>query len=393
MVSIRRIACLVCLSLSSSLFITEIGFAQDSPANPLETEIDRSDPVIPLGYQRRELSTFEINRIKREMVKLDRTAKDELQQGQEDKAFKLWYRQLKLARAAGIEVEIEALGEVGEIAWQANRGGDLRNIANRLITLESGIKEKERSPEVLQQLANAYQQVRYLEQAIAIWSEVLAYHQQRSNLVEVEDNLQTLGRLHLARFDYQSAEKVYQQLLTNAQTNQIDPKIDAYLATLTSIYDRTKQIQKAICTRQDSIETYKTTGKQDKIPQLKLAIANDYVALEKTAKAIEAYESAFTLAKKNQRLAIAENALDSLGQLYQQQGQEKKAIATLNRLLKVQRQSYNHYGLVNTYDTLGKIYLRSNRNKKAKHNFEQALELAKTLNYKVSYFNSQIKKL
>ncbi|MEY2856717.1 MAG: hypothetical protein RLZZ74_1027, partial [Cyanobacteriota bacterium] len=56
-------------------------------------------------------------------------------------------------------------------------------------------------------------------------------------------------------------------------------------------------------------------------------------------------------------------------------------------------QSYNDYGLINTYDTLGKIYLDSGQKQPAKHYFQQALDLAQTLNYKVEYFKQQIVRL
>ena len=82
-----------------------------------------------------------------------------------------------------------------------------------------------------------------------------------------------------------------------------------------------------------------------------------------------------------------------MGKLYQREGKNQKAIATFNRLVKIQRQSYNYYGLVDTYDTLGKIYLKSDRDKQAKQHFQKALELARDLDYKVNYFTSQIKKL
>jgi tetratricopeptide (TPR) repeat protein len=92
-------------------------------------------------------------------------------------------------------------------------------------------------------------------------------------------------------------------------------------------------------------------------------------------------------------LAIANDALDSLGKLYLRERQEQEAIATFTQLLDIQQQSYNDYGLINTYDILGKIYLDSGQSKPAKHYFQQALDLAQTLNYKVEYFKQQISQL
>ena len=368
--------------------------AQPKTTNPLEIEIDKSDRVIPLGYKKRELSTFEINRIKREMDRLDRNAKQELQQGEGDTAFELWYRQLRLARAVGIKTEIAALGEAGEIAWQANRGEDLRNIANRLKTIESQIEIESTSDELLEQFAKAYQQVRYIEQAIAIYQQILQSNKARANSAAVELNLKTLGELYLAQFNYPEAAETYEELLALTQSkSQVDSEIDSYLQTLVDIYDRTEQTKSAIATKKRLIQSYTAAEKTAKLASIELAIAFDYEALNQTQEAVAAYDRAFTLASAERQLAIANDALEGLGKLYQKEGEGERAIATLNRLLDVQRESYNYYGLVNTYDMLGKMYLKSAQTKVAKKYFQQALELAKTLNYKVSYFNNQIKKL
>jgi tetratricopeptide (TPR) repeat protein len=364
--------------------------------NPLERKIDARDPVIPPGYGKRELSSFEIYRIEREIKKLDQNAQAEQQQGNTDKAFELWYRQLKLARAINPEMEITALGNIGAIAWQENRAEDLRNIANRLIGIEQEISLKDSSPKLLKHFAKAYEQVKYLEQAIAIYQQILSNHQQQDNQGAVRENLETLGTLYVAQFNYPEAALTYQELLSLAEPKSSaapSKRVDFYLNTLIDLYDRTNQIKPAIATRKRLIANYTKSKKLEPVAGLQLAIAHDYAALNQTKKAQVAYEQALELASASQQLAIASNALDSLGKLYLQSGQDQKAIATLTELLKIQQQSYNHYGLINTYDTLGKISLASGQKKSAKDYFQQALNLAQTLNYKVEYFKRQIAQL
>lgn len=366
--------------------------ALSETTNPLEIEIDQSDPLIPPGYKKRELSTFEINRIKREMDRLDRNANQELQQDEANKAFKLWYRQLRLARAVGIETEISALAKVGEIAWQANRGEDLRNIANRLQKI-SEIDLNSAPRELLEQFATAYQQIRYSEQAIAIYRQILSSDRARSNLAAVESNLKTLGELYLARFDYAQAAETYEELLALAESqSQTDGKID-FLETLADIYDRTAQTKLAIATKQSLIQSYTAADKTAKLAKLELAIARDYQTLNRVQKATTAYNRAFSLAEQEQQIAIANDALMGLGRLYQEEGEDKKAITTFKQVIEIQRQSYNYYGLIDTYDTLGKISLRSSQNKQAKQYFQQALKLARELDYRINYFVSQIDKI
>lgn len=367
--------------------------AQSSVANPLEREIDARDPLIPPGYGTRELSSFEIYRIEREIKKLDQNAQAEWQQGNPDRAFELWYRQLKLARAINPEVEIIALGNIGAIAWQENRATDLRNIANRLIGIEQEISLEDSSPELLKHFAKAYAQVRYLEQEIGIYQQILSNNQQQNNLGPVTETLETLGKLYIAQFNYPEAALTYQELLLLAEAKSsatASQQVNFYLNTLLDIYDRTNQIKLAIATRKRLIANYTTSKKLEPVAGLQLAIAHDYAALNQIKKAQVAYEQTFELASATQQLAIANHALASLGKLYLQSGQDEKAIATLTQLVKIQQQSYDHYGLINTYDTLGKISLASGQKKSAKDYFQQALDLAQTLNYKVEYFKRQI---
>lgn len=382
----------------SFLSVHKIVLAQDKLANPLEIKINQSDPVIPPGYGRRELSSFEISRIKKTIAELNKSAQGELQQGNIDPAFELWYRQLKLTRAIDTQAEIKALGQIGAIAWQENRGFDLRNIAERLISLEAEISTKKTlSLDLLEQFVTAYQQVRYLDQAINIQTKIANISRRNSNysLIVEQENFEVLGKLYLAKFDYLNAAKTYQTLLSlNDNQNSEFPIVNKsafYLQTLVNIYDHTAQINQAIATKQRLVKHYQNTKKSNKIAELEIEIARDYETLNQIPNAITAYNQTWKIADQNQQLAIANDALTKLGELYQAERQVDQAIKTYTNLIETQKQSYNYYGLINTYDTLGNIYLKSNQKVKAKQSFQQALILAKSLNYKVDYFQSQIK--
>ena len=390
----KRIVVTFLLAVISFCSAQETALAQTQPANPLA--VQQSDPLIPSGYGQRALTSFEKYRIEKAIAELNQTAQAELKRGNADRAFKLWYRQLRLTRVIDTSAEIKALGEIGAIAWQENRGADVLNIAERLITIQKEITAKKPlSPNLLDKFAIAYQQVRYLEQAIAIYQQILANSRKAGDLIAEQKNLKILGKLYLARFDYHQAADVYQKLLTldpfaNQESKQINRE-NFYLNTLIYIYDRTEQTNKAIATRRRLIKHYTETQQLNKIAAIKIAIGRNYETLKQSDHAIKAYNQAFDTASKTQQLAIASDALTRLGELYQQSDRANDAIATYAKLIQVQQQSYNHYGLINTYDTLGKIYLQLNQKAKAQQYFQQGLELAKSLNYKVEYFNNQIK--
>jgi tetratricopeptide (TPR) repeat protein len=351
--------------------------------NPLL--FDRQDPIIPMGYGKRELSSFEKYRLEKAIAKLDRDAQNELEQNRVDAAMELWYRRLRLTRLIDTEVEIEALGKVGAIAWSENRSLDVRNIANRLMAIQTESTDSKRSLLLLAPLAIAYEQVRYLDRAAAIYQQILA-----TEKTPQAKTLEKLGQLYLGIFDYDRAAAIYQQILGQKTSTQQQEPI---LKTLIEIYHHTKQISQAIAAQEQLIQQYFQNQKNNQIPALEIAIARDYQALKQTNKALEAYNRAFEEASATKQLAIASDALIGKVSLYQQQGNLEQAINTYNKLLVIQQQAYNYYGLVNTYDSLGKISLKLNQNKKAKDFFQLGLSIAEKLDYKAKYFRDRLKSL
>ena len=374
-----------CLGTSIFVATPQVAVAQTNPNNTLA--IDRDDPLIPPGYGKRELTSFEKYRINQEIASIDIAAKTALSQNDVERAMKLWYRQLRLARVLDKSTEVVALGKVGEVAWLENRSTDVRNIAQRLIAIEAENNlEKAATGKWLNQLAVAYEQVRYLDKAIDVY-QVIVKNNRANHTVDRITILRKIGQLYLAIFDYQNAANIYQELLDN----DLDKKQQqSDLKTLISIYESTAQFDLAIAARKRLIQQHIAQNQIEATSKLEVAIAGDYATLKQLDKAIKAYDRALQTAIKTQQLALANEALLNIGKLYQQQNNINKAIATYNKLIAIQQQSYNHYGLIDTYDTLGQIYLKSNQQAQAKQHFKQGLELAKSLDYKVEYFNSKI---
>jgi len=369
-----------CLGTNIALICPKTSIAQPQPLNPLA--VDRDDPLIPLGYGTRELTSFEKYRIEREIVELDMAARAALKQDNKEQAMKLWYRQLRLARSLGKSSEIKALGNVGETVWSENLSEDVRNIAERLQNIETEIKADKTSIDVyLELLATAYQQVGYLDKAVNVYQQIIATAKHNDH----NDNKKELGQLYLALFNYRKATQIYEELVSdnNNQAQHLDRQ------TLINIYERTQKYENAIVVREQLIKQYSSLGKTKDIPALEIATARNYEALKQTDRAVLAYDRAYEQALETQQLAIANDSLQSISQLYQQQGKLNKAIATYNRLIPIQQQSYNHYGLISTYDALGQIHLKLNKYNLAKQYFQQGLALAKSLNYKVKYFENQ----
>ena len=367
--------------------------AQTTPSPALDS--NSPDPLLP-NLIERPLTSFEKYRIAKEITKINEAAKIELEKGNEEAAFSLWYRELRLQRAVDRLLEIKSLGKVGDIAWQENRGSDVRVIANRLIEIQrEETTSKAIDLELLNSLGTAFQQVRYLDKAIDIYQQILLNARQEDSLKDQVNTLEILGELYLARFDYTQAATTYEDLLTLVSTES--PVIDnneareaTYLDNLIAIYDRTAQLDKAIAIKKQMTTKYLAAQKIAPLANLNMAIAQDYENLKQPKTAIQYYQQALTIASNSLQLAIASEALTKIAELYQQSDRLDNALQSYQKLIPIQQQSYDYYGLMNTYDRIGKIHLKLNNHPEALLAFERGLKLAQSLKYRVDYFRDRI---
>jgi tetratricopeptide (TPR) repeat protein len=343
------------------------------------------DSLLPPPSLNRPLTEFEVNRIKRKIEELNLQANNELAAGNLDRAFSLWYRELKLQRALGWQNEIPALGRVGAIAWSNNRSSDLRIIARRLAIIQPELTTNDS----LDLLSRAYEQIRYLDRAIQIKEQLLV--DATTNKLKI---LEDLGELYLAKFDYAKSARVYEDLLGQVDFKKNNPnkdsRIEFYLEQLVLVYDKIKQPKLGIPTKQRLIGYY---GKTDKLAALNLSIARDYVLLNDLNAADRAYRQAFELAYNLQQFALANDSFRELGELKFNNQQIPEAIAIYQQLITVQKQASDYYSLTNTYDRLGRIYQQSGDLEKAKTAFKDGLAVAKSLNYRVDYFTKLLQSI
>lgn len=370
-----------------------VAVAQTENANILNRKL--SDPLLPPGFGKRPLTTFEKNRIKREIIELNNRALAELANGNIDGAFVFWYRELRLQSALGRLSEVTALGRIGAIAWQQNRGVNLRAIAQRLITIQQQAENKEKlNYTLLNRLGIAYRQVRYLDRATDIYRQLLTKTRNQNNLNDVYKNLVILGNLHLARFNYIDAAPIYEELLALlpniANNSQKTEKL--FLEKLVSIYQETNELNKAIAIKKRLLANA-YFERSAEIATMKISIAEDCQALKQSELAIEYYQQAIDLATSQQQMAIATDALTKLAALYQNTNQTELALQTYQQLIAVQQQTYDYYGWMNTCDRLGNIYLKLQNYQQAQAYFKQGLKLAQSLNYQSDHFQNKLDKI
>lgn len=361
--------------------------AQTIEPNPLEIPI--KDPLIP--SLKRPLTPFEQRRLQEALDEFNTQAQAQNDSGNTDAAFEIWYRELRLRRFLGNLQEIQALGRVGNIAWNKSRTLDVKNIYNRLLIVQQQTeKQADLTPELLEAFASAYQQLRKIDESIYIQQKILANARQKGDLQAQIKTLNTIGDLHLSRFDYGKAAPIYEELLDISESQQDYYQEGIYLKKLAEIYSEALQPENAVKIKEELADNYLNNQQIQSIPDVKILIGQDYNALNQPEKASQNFQEAFSLAWALQQYGSAGKALAQLGDLYRKYKQDDYALQIYQELIKVEQRSYNYYGLMNAYDKIGDIYLAKQNYSQAIAAFQQGLELARSISYNENYFLSKI---
>lgn len=377
------------------------------PPNPLE--LTAPDPLLP--DSKRPLTGAERQQLGLALDQLNAQAAAEFKAGRKLPAFDIWNRELRLRRFLGPVVEIEALGRVGDIAWNETQTTQVRWITKRLdemfaqaqattpnLNLDkapTGVPPIDASnrPAVLEALGVAYQQVRLPETAIVIYQQILAEARQRKDAKKIEATLLTLGQLNLDWFDYVRAADAYRELLAIAQAKKDTQNQVVYLNQLAFVSEQAKQPQAAIEYQQQLVTLYQALNTPQPIPALKIRIGDNYQLLSRPDLAEQNYQTAYQLAQPLVQLAYAADALQKLGALYRSNDRLDAAIRVYDFLIGVEQQAYNLYGVMNAYDQLGQIYLSRQAYPQALTAFQRGLGVARQLKYREDYFLAQLQQI
>jgi tetratricopeptide (TPR) repeat protein len=237
------------------------------------------------------------------------------------------------------------------------------------------------TPELLTAFAQAYRQLHSLDSAIAVYQTIRQDAQQQKDYRRENEALSMLGELYLAKFNYPAAADAYEVLLKRAVAANNTYYEGLYLQKLGDIYQQASQPDNAIRIQEQLVDRHLQDKQIALIPELKIAIADHYLALEEAEKASQTYQEAYTLAWSIQQLSTAAIALDKLGDLYRSREQDNYALEIYKRLLRVQQQSYNYYGMMSTYEKIAQLYLNAQQPQPALTAYQQALSLARSLKH------------
>ena len=189
--------------------------------------------------------------LQRALDELNQEATAKFKAGEQEAAFAIWNREVRLRSYLGSLAQVEALSRFGAIAWNENAGEQVRYITERLQTIQKQAqkqaqKQKTVDLELMRSLGEAYQKVRSPKLALEVYQQILAAVQEKQDAAAILQTLKTMGELHLSWFDYPQAAATYEKLLNLTATQSDSTNELAYLQELRYIYQQTKQAQPAV---------------------------------------------------------------------------------------------------------------------------------------------------
>ncbi len=353
------------------------------PPNPLTLPVNgrlpKDWPSAPSPELRRQIET------------LNQQAIAQLQAGNAKAAFDLWNQQLRLSRVFGPVEEVKALASVGQVAWDRGDTQQVRYISQRLQQIQP---QGDGSETLLTELAAAYQVIRAPELALPIYNQGLQQAQQSPpNPLRVFQLYNRIAQTHLDWFSYAKAAKVYGELLTAAKAQNDRPNQMAYAYQLAYVEEQTKRPAGAIAALETLIPLYATSPEPVLLARLQTRLADQYRLNQQLDLAEATYQAAYRSAEAQQQPGFGGDALRQLGALYRQQKRLDAAIQVYDFLSTFETASgLNRYNAMDAYDRLGQVWLEKRSKPDAIAAFQQGLQLAQGLNYRVAYFTDQLAK-
>ena len=387
---------------------------QFSPNPLLQSEPD------PILYQLPDLEGDPTEQLEIFLDELNQEAAAFLAAGDSLTAFEIWNRELRLRRYLGPAEELAALRRVAAIAWDVNQKLQIRWITQRLEQLKEEFELQETIDlSLLQGLGLAFQEVRDKDSTIEVYELILGEAKDRENATLVKQSLATIAQIYLNWLDYENAAIAYEELLTfqeqenllpgeeppeenniefilldtNSQPVLIPTEIET-LQQLTFIYDRAGEPLRAITAKERLTTVFISQRNFEPIPELKIAVADDYQLLGKLNLASQYYQEAYEIAQSIQQFYSASDALKKLGDLYLSQDKKESALDIYQVQLLMDQQFYNVYGMMEAYDRIGQLHAQLEDYRQAINAFEKGLQLATQLGgYRADYFQSKIDKI
>ena len=355
-------------------------------ADPL-TDVPR-DPLLPSPPISRSLSPLEEVALTQALDQLLVTITELGLAGDTQIARALWMREIRLRRLLGVRAELVAMARAAPTLRDWNATQELQLLSARLTTL---VAETHLPLNQLQEVAVTYTALGNLEAALSL-RRTLA--ETARDQAAYSAQLEQIANLYEAGFQFPEAAKVYQELVAIATDQGITTDQVRFLQAQIKNQAQAQDPAGALEAQQRLLQLYlRDSTSWPQVPGLQYAMANNQVLLGDLDTASRQYQIAYTNAIGNQQFSLAAATLEHLVRLYEGLGRWTDVDYLYDQLLRVHQTTSNAYGLMDSFDQLGQLYEKRRNPEAALLAYRQGLTLARRLDHRQTYFETQIKRL
>lgn len=361
-------------------------------ADPL---LDRPrDPLLPMPSVSRPLSPLEEVQLEAELNALNERAFTLLQAGQEDEAFDVWIREVRLRRLFGLAQELTAIQRVGQQAWAAGRTEEVQLLTTRLQVIRDQIEANQPLDQgLLRETAIGFEILGEPNNAIALYRQLADLALAEGDAPRHLLYLQSVAQLQDQWLIFADAAVTYRQLALLVQNQQGSAVGIPYLQRAIRNYEQARQFEPAIAVQQELMALYEAQGIRDLVPGLQRAIARNYQSLNNPDAASRYYQASYTNAITLEQFDVASQVTEELAELYRSLNRFEDVLYLYQQRLLVARQSYDAYGLMDSFDQIGQTYEQLGQPEQAVDAFREGLVLATHLRHQQDYFREQVQRL
>lgn len=355
-------------------------------SDPL-TDVPR-DPLLPSPPIPRSLSPLEELALTQGLDQLLITITELGLAGDTQAARALWMREIRLRRLLGVRAELVAIARAAPTLQNWNATQELQLLSARLTTL---VAETPLPVDQLQEVAVTYAALGNLEAAISLHRTLAeAARDQAAYSAQLEQ----IANLYQAGFQFPEAAKVYQELVEIAANQGVTSDQVRFLQAQIKNLAEAQDPAGALEAQQQLLQHYlKDSAYWPQVASLQYAMADNQVLLEDLDTASRQYQIAYTNAIGSQQFSLAAATLGRLVKLYETLGRWTDVDYLYDQLLSIHQTTSNAYGLMDSFDQLGQLYEKRRNPEAALLTYRRGLALARSLEHRQAYFESQIKRL
>ena len=411
----RGIALAGILASSSPLLLPQPGIAQlllpevrnaflsspldDEPLDPLLPDPPIRRPLSPLEQYQLEQDLDDLALVAEAIASGDPLPEDspiDLEPGEAlPDPNAIWMREVRLRRLLGVEKELQAIRRVAQ--WMRDRTAtrELQLLAARLREIQQDLDPTSAADRTrLVELAEIYAILGEVEDAAIIRRALANQALAAGDKEEFQNQLEILANLQAAWFYFDEAAATYGELLELAQLEAGRGNEIQYLQAQIYNLEQAQEFSAALAAQQQLLAIY--SGAElfwPQVPALQHDMAENYRIQGNLSEASRYFRSAYTNALAQLQLNIAADSIRSLAGIYSSLDNQEDVRYLYEQLILVERQANNAFGLMETFNALGQLYEQIGQPEQALQAYQEALIMARSLDYREDYFEGQIARL